>query len=183
MDLQCLRDRQRDTVIRAVPCYEVDLFRNAFTAGNGGDVDDTLFGRFAKRFFAANYNRKMATIPAEIHGQKYISLATFRKSGVAVYTPIWFAEEGDKLYFMTNSKLGKVKRLRNNSRVKVAPCTIRGKITGPEFEATARILPAAEAGRARQAIRAKYWLARLPWLWRNSDTDVEIVVGSVVAGR
>ena len=64
--------------------------------------------------FAALYNTAMAIVPAEIHGQGYISLATFRKSGVAVYTPIWFAEENNKLYFMTNSKLGKCKRIRNN---------------------------------------------------------------------
>ncbi|MGA3196562.1 MAG: PPOX class F420-dependent oxidoreductase [Terriglobales bacterium] len=115
-------------------------------------------------------------IPAEIHGQRYISLATFRKTGVAVYTPIWFAEDGCKIYFMTNKKLGKVKRLRNNPKVKIAPCTIRGKITGPEFSATARILPSEESARARDAIRAKYWLARLPFLWRNSDTYVEITL-------
>jgi hypothetical protein len=53
-------------------------------------------------------------IPAEIHRQRYISLATFRKTGVPICTPIWFAEEDDKIYFMTNSKLGKVKRIRNN---------------------------------------------------------------------
>jgi uncharacterized protein len=113
-------------------------------------------------------------IPPALHGQKYISLATFRKTGVPVYTPIWFAEQGDKLVFMTSSKLGKVKRLRNNSQVKIAPCTIRGKITGPEFPATARILPIEEASRVRRAINAKYWLARLPFLWRNTDTYVEI---------
>jgi PPOX class probable F420-dependent enzyme len=120
-----------------------------------------------------DYNMSMA-VPAEIHGQRYISLATFRKTGVAVYTPIWFAEEGDKLYFMTNRKLGKVKRLRNNPQVKIAPCTIRGKITGPEFAATARILPLEDAARVRRAINAKYWLARLPLLWRNTNTYVEI---------
>ncbi len=116
-------------------------------------------------------------IPPEIRGQRYISLATFRKTGVAVYTPIWFAEEGDKLYFMTNAKLGKVKRLRNNPQVKIAPCTIRGKITGPEFPATARILPAEDAAGVRRALNAKYWLARLPFIWRNTDTYVEITVG------
>jgi PPOX class probable F420-dependent enzyme len=117
-------------------------------------------------------------IPPEIHGQRYISLVTFRKTGVAVHTPIWFAEEGGKLYFMTNSKLGKVKRLRNNPQVTIAPCTIRGKITGPEFAATARLLPPEESAKARRGIRAKYWLARVPFLWRNSDTYVEITPAS-----
>jgi PPOX class probable F420-dependent enzyme len=115
-------------------------------------------------------------IPAEIHQQRYISLATFRKTGVAVYTPIWFAEIADRLYFMTNEKLGKVKRIRNNPQVKIAPCTIRGKITGPEFSASARILGPEDSKRVRQAIKDKYWLARVPLLWRNSNTYVEIVL-------
>jgi uncharacterized protein len=117
---------------------------------------------------------RMAPIPAEIHGQRYISLATFRKSGAAVYTPIWFAEDNDKLYFMTNSELGKCKRIRNNPQVKIAPCTIRGKITGPESPATVRFLRPEEFARARQAINRKYWLARLPFVWRKTDTYIEI---------
>src|SRR5580704_2320192 len=121
---------------------------------------------------------RMAPIPAEIRGQRYLTIATFRKTGVPVYTPIWFAEDGDKLYFMTNSKLGKVKRIRNNPQVKIAPCTIRGKITGPEFSATARILLPEDFARVRQAIKQKYWLARLPFLWRNTDTYIEITSAS-----
>jgi uncharacterized protein len=118
----------------------------------------------------------MATVPAEIHSQRYISLslATFRKSGVSVHTPVWFAEDNNKLYLMTNSKSGKCKRIRNSPQVKIAPCTIRGKITGPEFPATIRILPAEEFARARQAINRKYWLARVPFLWRNTDSYLEI---------
>ena len=116
------------------------------------------------------------SIPSAIQGKRYLSLATFRKTGVPVYTPIWFAEDDDKLYFMTNAKLGKVKRIRNNPQVKIAPCTIRGKITGPEFSASARILPPEDGDRVRRAIKAKYWLARVPFLWRNSDTYVEITV-------
>jgi hypothetical protein len=87
----------------------------------------------AVEYVAPSYNTRMTPIPDAIHGQRYISLATFRKSGVPVYTPIWFAENAGKLYFMTNMKLGKCKRIRNNPQVKIAPCTIRGKITGPEF--------------------------------------------------
>ena len=46
-------------------------------------------------------------IPSAIRGQKYISLTTFRKNGVAVATPVWFGEEADKLYVMTRSDMGK----------------------------------------------------------------------------
>jgi len=116
------------------------------------------------------------TIPREIAGQKYISLATFRKTGAAVYTPVWFGEQGGKLYVMSNSKTGKCKRIRNNPNVRIAPCTIRGKITGPEFAATARILPQPERARARETVRRKYWAARIPFLWMKSDVDLEIAV-------
>src|SRR5476651_2390531 len=95
-------------------------------------------------------------VPSEIRGQKYISLTTFRKAGGAVPTPVWFGEENDKLYVMTSSKSGKYKRIRNNPQVRVAPCTIRGKVTGPEFPATARILPLEDHKRARQTINRKY---------------------------
>jgi PPOX class probable F420-dependent enzyme len=113
-------------------------------------------------------------IPSAIHGQKYISLTTFRKNGVAVPTPVWFGEEADKLYVMTRSDMGKSKRIRNNPQIKVAPCGIRGKVTGPEFAATARILHPQERAHARQTINRKYWAARLPLLWYRTDTYIEI---------
>ena len=116
-------------------------------------------------------------IPPPIHGQKYISLKTFRKSGVGVATPVWFGEEGNKLYVMTRSDMGKTKRIRNNPKVMVAPCTIRGRVTGEEFPATARILPPEEHARARQTINRKYWMARLPLIWTRTDTYIELSFG------
>ena len=113
-------------------------------------------------------------IPAAIRGQKYISLTTFRKDGSKVATPVWFGEDGDKLYVMTRSDLGKTKRIRNNPHVRVAPCTVRGKVTGPEYAALARILPPEEHAHAREAINRKYWMARLPLIWRRTDTYLEI---------
>jgi uncharacterized protein len=119
----------------------------------------------------------MATaIPAPLAHQNYVSLTTFRKNGVAVATPIWFAELDGKLYFMSRSDSGKYKRIRNNPKVKVAPCTIRGKITGPEFAATVRILPPQDWERPRRAIRAKYWLARVPFLWSKQNVYFEIAL-------
>ena len=113
-------------------------------------------------------------IPPAIHGQKYISLTTFRKTGTPVATPVWFGEESDKLYVMTASRLGKYKRIRNNPQVRVAPCDIRGRVTGGEFRAVARILPSAEHQRARQTINRKYWMARLPLIWRRTDVYLEL---------
>jgi len=113
-------------------------------------------------------------VPAPIQGQQYISLTTFRKNGVGVATPVWFGEEGGKLYVMTRGDMGKSKRIRNNPQVKVAPCTIRGRVTGPEFAALARSLPPEEHAQARRTINRKYWMARLPLIWARTDTYFEI---------
>jgi PPOX class probable F420-dependent enzyme len=124
-----------------------------------------------------SYNMRMA-IPRQIEGQKYISLTTFRKNGVAVPTPVWFGEESGKLYVVSEADSGKCKRLRNNSNVRIAPCTIRGKITGPEFEAIARILPPSQSPQARASVRRKYWLARIPSPWRKNNVYLEIDVAA-----
>lgn len=112
-------------------------------------------------------------VPPEIHGQKYICLTTFRKTGVPVPTPVWFGEADGELYVMTRSDTGKYKRLRNNPSVRIAPCTMRGRITGPEFTATARVLPPEDWPRARKAIEQKYWLARLP-IWSKKNVYLQI---------
>ena|ERR1700722_9509588 len=113
-------------------------------------------------------------IPAQIQGQKYISLKTFRKNGIGIATPVWFGEENGRLFVMTRSDMGKTKRIRNTPRVSVAPCTIRGKVTGPEFSATARLLPQEGHTAARRAINRKYWLARIPFVWWRTDTYIEL---------
>jgi PPOX class probable F420-dependent enzyme len=113
-------------------------------------------------------------IPAAIHNQKYISLKTFRKNGVGVATAVWFGEADGKLYVMTRSDMGKTKRIRNNPQVLVAPCSVRGTVSGPEFAASARILPPEDHARARQAINRKYWLARIPLVWWRTDTYIEL---------
>ena len=117
-----------------------------------------------------------ATTPKEILGQKYISLATFRKNGAAVYTPVWFADHDGKLYVMTRSDSGKYKRIRNNPRVRIAPSTMRGKIIGTEFAGTAHVLPPENWPRARNFLKQKYWLMRVPFLWSKKNVFIEIGV-------
>ncbi len=113
-------------------------------------------------------------IPPAIQNQKYISLTTFRKNGAGIATPVWFGEDNGKLYVMTLSKMGKTKRVRNNPQVRVAPCTMRGKVTGPEFPATVRILPPEEQKHARQTINRKYLMARLTSPFSRADVFLEI---------
>jgi len=103
-----------------------------------------------------------------------MSLATFRRDGTEVRTPVWFADNERGVVFFTNPKLGKVKRLRRDPRVRVAPCTARGAVTGEWRDGRARFLEGDEARQARAALKQKYWLARLP-IWFRSTTHVEVV--------
>lgn len=73
--------------------------------------------------------------------EHFVSLATFRKSGERVATPVWIARDGDSLIVTTPSDTGKVKRLRNNSAVELRPSSRMGKESGPTVTASAIIEP------------------------------------------
>ncbi|HYO87354.1 MAG TPA: PPOX class F420-dependent oxidoreductase [Candidatus Limnocylindrales bacterium] len=98
---------------------------------------------------------QMALFPA-LAGHDYMSLTTFRKNGDAVPTPVWFAQVGGRLYVMTNTDSGKVKRIRNNGRVELAPCTNSGKVLGDSAAGMARVLTPEEETQAREALAKKY---------------------------
>jgi len=93
---------------------------------------------------------------ANLRRYQYAQLTTFRKDGRAVPTIVWFANDNGKLYVMTPSTTGKVKRIRNNGRVLLAPCTSSGKVLGESVEAQAHELPVSESSRAAAALARKY---------------------------
>ena len=93
--------------------------------------------------------------------QQCIALTTFRKTGQAVTTPVWFAERLGTIYVETHADAGKLKRLRHTARVTLAPCTYSGKVTGSVSEGNARILTESEESTAASAALAKkYGLMR-----------------------
>ena len=106
-----------------------------------------------------------------LRDESYIDLVSYRRSGTPVHTPVWFAEKDGRLYVMTRSDSGKLKRIRNNPRIEVAPSTIRGRRTGPGISAIAGI--ASDQESARRLIRKKYLLARLP-IWSKQNVYLEI---------
>ena len=67
---------------------------------------------------------------AELDRARYMSLATFRKSGAEVATPVWFAAAAGRLYVLTAGQSGKAKRLRHSRRARVAPSDARGRVRG-----------------------------------------------------
>lgn len=81
----------------------------------------------------------------QLGNPQYIALETYKKNGTAVSTPVWVAEDAGKLYVITEGHSWKVKRIRNNPRVRVAKSDSRGKVQGDWVEATARILDAPTA--------------------------------------
>jgi PPOX class probable F420-dependent enzyme len=110
---------------------------------------------------------------SEFDKSRYLSLATFRKSGVAVETPVWFAAMGGKLYVFTAGSSGKVKRLRNSPKARISPCDVRGRITGPGRDTEARLIDdSAVVDQALGALRKKYG-------WQMGLTDL----GARLSGR
>ncbi|MCW5850996.1 MAG: PPOX class F420-dependent oxidoreductase [Anaerolineae bacterium] len=89
-------------------------------------------------------------------GHQFMSLTTFRRNGIAVPTPVWFAEHDGRLYVTTQAQAGKAKRVRATGRVTVAPCTARGELLGETAEGQARLLPESDAARAYQILLDKY---------------------------
>jgi PPOX class probable F420-dependent enzyme len=104
--------------------------------------------------------------PSEIPTSKRSLLVTYRRSGKPVPTPVWAAEADGRLYVRSERAAGKVKRLRRDPRLLVAPCTVRGKPLGAPFEATARVLEAEEELVGERALAARYGLGR--WLFEHA---------------
>ena len=96
-----------------------------------------------------------------LRGHKYCLLVTYRRSGDAVPTPVWFGLDTEgRLYVRTETDAAKVKRIRADPRARVAPSSVRGKPLGPLADGTARVLPVEEHARAESALRANYGLGR-----------------------
>ena len=101
---------------------------------------------------------------ASLQGRKYLNIETLRKNGQGVRTPVWFAgepEQGvpEKLYVYSTADSGKAKRIRNNPKVRVAPCDVRGKPLGEWIDAQAEIVTGPEAEHGMQLLNKKYF----PW--------------------
>jgi uncharacterized protein len=102
---------------------------------------------------------------AAFRDHKYLSLETFKKSGEGVKTPVWFAadprtdlsEEGALLYMYTIGNTGKVKRIRNNGHVKIAPCTMKGVPLGEFVDAKAEIVTGEVASQGLKLLNKKYF--------------------------
>ena len=96
----------------------------------------------------------------DLKGRKYCVLVSYRKNGQPIPSPLWFGVANGKVYFHTSPDGYKVKRIRNNPAVLVAPCDTRGKPLGPPFSGEARVVDSAEEAVAERAIKANYGIGR-----------------------
>jgi len=91
---------------------------------------------------------------------RYVSLATYRRDGREVATPVWAAHEGGVWYVFSAGDAGKVKRLRARSKARLATCDMRGGNRGEWHDAEADLIDdPEEIGRALAALRRKYGFA------------------------
>ncbi|KKK05192.1 PPOX class F420-dependent oxidoreductase [Micromonospora sp. HK10] len=88
--------------------------------------------------------------------EKYVLLTTFRKDGRAVPTPVWAVRDGNALAVWTVSDSGKVKRIRRDGRVTVAPCDVRGRPHGEPVPGHAAVSDPAGTRRIRGLLKQKY---------------------------
>src|SRR3974377_386614 len=96
---------------------------------------------------------------AQFASAKYLNLETCRKTGVGVCTPVWFAQENDIFYVYTLPDAGKTKRIRNNPKVRIAPCDMSGHLRGAWVDAKARICDGPEMAHGQGLLRRKYgWM-------------------------
>jgi uncharacterized protein len=132
--------------------------------------------------------RTIADVPrtgtvGELCAHKRTLLATFRRSGVAVATPVWAAESDGRFYVRSERTAGKIKRLRKDSRVLVAPCTVRGKPLGAPLEATATVVEPEREQIAEQALVRRYGLGRALFEWTFDRLRIDMCYLEIVPGK
>jgi len=104
----------------------------------------------------------------------YINLETYRRNRQAVATPVWFTIDGDKMiYVVTRTETGKVKRLRNNSKVRIAPSGIRGQPKGEWLNGIATFATPEQLEHALKQRSKKYgFKARLSSLFSRTKGNL-----------
>jgi PPOX class probable F420-dependent enzyme len=117
---------------------------------------------------------------AALAGASTVLLTTFRRNGDGVGTPVHVAWDGDRGFFRTWDEAGTLGRVWRDPHVTVAPCTSRGRVTGPTVEARARILTGEAAELAAERLRRRWPVLHghlVPWVHRRKGwTTVHLEV-------
>lgn len=93
-----------------------------------------------------------------LSNKKYINLETVRKNGDPVKTPVWFVISENLVYVVTRENTGKVKRIKNDPKVRIAPCNFKGKPEGDWISGTAEFIQGENFQKAVNLRNKKYGL-------------------------
>jgi PPOX class probable F420-dependent enzyme len=137
------------------------------------------------RFYQSIRHRSAHSITASVstergfehlQGHKYCLLVTYKRNGEPVPTPVWFGAAEGNVYVRSEANVAKVKRIRNDARVRVAPCTVRGKPVGSAAEGHGRVLnEPSDQAKAEAALQANYGLGRKVYQRVGGALGVEVV--------
>jgi PPOX class probable F420-dependent enzyme len=92
----------------------------------------------------------------QFSGRRYINLESYKKDGKAVLTPVQSIEEGGLVYFRTDPRTWKVKRIQSNPHVRIVPSDRSGKPTGRWVDGIAQILEGQERDRMMHIFAKEY---------------------------
>ena len=110
-----------------------------------------------RRAFEAAREQGTAGDFSALRAARQALVVTFKRSGEAVPTPVNFGlDDAGRLYFRSEPRVAKIRRIERDPHVRVAPCSFRGKPLGPMAEGRARVLPPDEEERAYRAIEENW---------------------------
>jgi PPOX class probable F420-dependent enzyme len=92
----------------------------------------------------------------QFENESYLNLETYRKNNQPIITPVWFILKDNDIFVVTKEKTGKVKRIKNNSAVRVVPCNYRGVSKGTWVPGTGRFVDSQEKSEILKMRGKKY---------------------------
>lgn len=109
-----------------------------------------------------------------IRRARCLALTTYKKDGTPVTTPMWVAVDGGRVLTTSDFDAWKLKRIERNPRVRLAPCTIRGRVTGDFVDGRARVMTEAETQEAIAGKKRRYAMFRVMVRVRKRQVGIEI---------
>jgi PPOX class probable F420-dependent enzyme len=88
---------------------------------------------------------------------RFLSVTSFKRNGTGVATPLWAVCDGGRLYALTDLRSAKVRRMRRNPRVLIAPCRADGRLRREPVPARVQVLTdTRDLERVQQRLLARY---------------------------
>ncbi len=92
----------------------------------------------------------------QFSGRRYITVESYKKDGTPKLTPVQSIEDGGLVWFRTDPRTWKVKRIRRDAHVRIALSDRNGKPTGPWVDGDAHAVEGDEVVRIQKLFRKEY---------------------------